>query len=179
MIDTRNGIPITLALIHICIGRRLGLPVAGISFPGHFLVSYGYEQRVIVDPFGGRILSEADCGNLLRQIAGPRAIMQPEYFEAASNRSILLRILDNLKQIFWHNKDWEQSRSCIERQLLLIPEQTEYNIQLGAVFEMQGNPQAAELTYIRVLENAADDRIRELASKRLMALSAGSRPVIH
>lgn len=179
VIDSKTGIPVTLALIHICIGRRLNIPVEGISFPGHFLVRYGFEQHLFVDPFGGRILSEADCGILFKQVAGPTAKLKPEYFEAASNRSILLRILDNLKQIFWRNRDWGNSKACLERQLLLLPDQTEYSIQLGAVYEMQGNIELAELTYVRVLTNTPDDQIKDIASKRLLALVSNNRPTIH
>lgn len=121
VLDTRCGVPISLALIHISVGRRLQLPVSGVNFPGHFLVRYGQDKRLIVDPFSGRILSEPDCATLLKQIAGPRAIVEPHYLDAADNKSVLLRILDNLKQIFWRNRAWDESQACLERQLLLRP----------------------------------------------------------
>lgn len=178
VIDCRYGIPITLALIHINIGLRLDLPVSGINFPGHFLVKYGTGKHLIIDPFTGRFLSETDCGTLLRQIAGPRARIQPHYFEAAENKAILLRMLDNLKQIFWRNKAWDESERCIERQLLLNPEQGEFNVQLGAVYEMQGKVLLAQHTYTNVLKATDDDQLRSLASKRLLALGTSS-PTIH
>jgi regulator of sirC expression with transglutaminase-like and TPR domain len=178
VIDCRYGIPITLALIHINIGLRLDLPVSGINFPGHFLVKYGIGKHLIIDPFTGRFLSETDCGTLLRQIAGPKARIQPHYFEAAENKAILLRMLDNLKQIFWRNKAWDESERCIERQLLLNPEQGEFNVQLGAVYEMQGKVLLAQHTYTNVLKASDDDQLRSLASKRLLALGTSS-PTIH
>ncbi|MCB1692759.1 MAG: transglutaminase family protein [Pseudomonadales bacterium] len=178
VLDTHYGIPISLALVHICIGMRLNIPVSGINFPGHFLVKYGREKALIVDPFSGRVLSEPDCANLLRQIAGARAVVQPHYFDAADNKSILLRMLDNLKQIFWRNRDWDESQRCIERQLLLRPDQGEFNVQLGAVFEMQGKIMLAQHTYAGVLSRSHDDTIRELASQRLLALQSSS-PTIH
>jgi regulator of sirC expression with transglutaminase-like and TPR domain len=178
VINTHQGIPITLALIHICLGRRLQIPVHGISFPGHFLVRYGQEKQVIVDPFSGRVLSETDCSTLLKQIAGPRAVLRPEYFEVATNKSILIRILDNLKQIFWRSQAWDESKGCIERQLLLIPERQEFNVQLGAVYERQGRIDLAQHTYALVLEACQDPDIKILASKRLIAMGT-SKPVIH
>lgn len=177
VIDSRYGIPITLALIHISVGRRLDLPVSGINFPGHFLVKYGNDRHLIVDPFTGRFLSEADCANLLKQIAGARARIQPHYLDAADNKSILLRMLDNLKQIFWRNKAWDESEKCIERQLLLRPEQEEFNVQLGAVYEMQGKVLLAQHTYTNVLHESDDDQLRNLASKRLLALEGASRTI--
>lgn len=178
VIDTHYGIPITLALIHIAIGRRLGIPVSGINFPGHFLVKYGEDKRVIVDPFSGRSLSEPDCATLLKQIAGPRAVIQPHYFDTADNKSIVLRMLDNLKQIFWRERSWEHSKSCIECQLLLRPSQNEFTVQLGAVYEMQGKVQLALHTYTTVLQMSDDKQLKQLASQRLLALGTSS-PTVH
>jgi regulator of sirC expression with transglutaminase-like and TPR domain len=178
VINTHQGIPITLALIHLCLGSRLQIPVHGISFPGHFLVRYGHDQGVIVDPFSGRILSQTDCSTLLKQIAGPRAVVQENYFDVASNKSILIRMLDNLKQIHWRNHEWDDSEACIERQLLLLPEQQEFNIQLGAVYERQGKLSLAQLTYTKVLEDSQDQEIKLLASQRLLAMGT-SKPIIH
>lgn len=172
VIDTRVGIPITLALVHIALGSRLDIPVRGINFPGHFLIRYGSDKYVIVDPFSGRILSKPDCSNLLRQIAGEKAILQDEYFEIASNKDVLIRILDNLKQIFWRQKSWDKSKACIDRQLLLLPNRAEFNVQLGAVHEMQGNVSLAQHAYIGVLEESKDEQLRNVASNRLLALES-------
>ncbi len=177
VIDHKHGIPITLALVHIAIGSRLDIPVSGISFPGHFLVQYGGSMGTIVDPFSGRELSRADCQNMLRQIAGPRATLKDEYFSPASARDILIRMLDNLKQIFWRQKSWAESKACIDRQLLLFPERDEFNVQLGAVYEMQGNTTLAQYTYTQVLQGASDDQLKQLASKRLLALVSHSKTI--
>ncbi len=178
VIDSRYGIPITLAIIHIALGARLKLPVHGVNFPGHFLVRYGDDRPLFVDPFTGRFLSETDCATLLRQVAGSRTRMQPHYLESAGNKAILIRVLDNLKQIFWRSKSWDESESCIERQLLLRPEQEEFTIQLGAIYEMQGKVSLARDTYTQALQASEDDQIKNMASKRLLALE-GSPPTIH
>ncbi|MGV0035421.1 MAG: SirB1 family protein [Candidatus Azotimanducaceae bacterium WSBS_2022_MAG_OTU7] len=177
VIDHKHGIPITLALVHIAIGSRLDIPVSGISFPGHFLVQYGGSMGTIVDPFSGRELSRADCQNLLMQIAGPRATLKDEYFSPASARDILIRMLDNLKQIFWRQKYWDESKACIDRQLLLFPGRDEFNVQLGAVYEMQGNTTLAQYTYTQVLQGASDDQLKQLASKRLLALISNPKTI--
>ena len=177
VIDYKHGIPISLALVHISIGSRLNIPVSGISFPGHFLVQYGGGSGTIVDPFSGRELSRTDCQNMLEQIAGPRATLKEEYFSPASPRDVLIRMLDNLKQIFWRQKSWEESKACIDRQLLLFPEREEFNVQLGAVYEMQGNTALAHHTYTQVLQGASDDQLKQLASKRLLALASDSKTI--
>ena len=177
VIDYKHGIPISLALVHISIGSRLNIPVSGISFPGHFLVQYGGGNGTIVDPFSGRELSRTDCQNMLKQIAGPKATLKEEYFSPASPRDVLIRMLDNLKQIFWRQKSWEESKACIDRQLLLLPGREEFNVQLGAVYEMQGNTALANHTYTQVLQGASDDQLKQLASKRLLALASDSKTI--
>lgn len=174
VIDTRCGIPITLAMIHIGIGQRLDLPVSGINFPGHFLVQYGNDRNLYVDPFSGRILSEADCATLFRQIVGPRARIEPGHLAPAPNKTILFRMLDNLKRIFWPNKQWDEAKACIERQLLLYPG-PELSIQLGSVAEMQGNRELAEYTYAQILQNSDNEQIREIASKRLLSMASSNK----
>ena len=178
VIENRRGIPISLALIHLTIGSRLDLPVCGISFPGHFLVKYKTSEEIIVDPFSGRKLSPADCQTLLRQIAGPKANLKKEYFDEAGPRHILIRMLDNLKQIFWREKRWDKSKACLDRQLLLLPDRDEFTIQLGAVYEMQGDKSLAQHTYTQVLQMASDKKVKDLAAKRLLALE-GPPPLLH
>jgi len=178
VIDTRVGIPISLALVHIGIGKRLDLPVGGINFPGHFLVRYGRERKVIIDPFSGRSLSDTDCATLLGQIAGRRVIMEPAHLEFAENKAILIRMLDNLKQIFWRDESWDNAQGCIERQLLLRPGAAEFMVQLGAVFELKGDTDLAEKTYVDVLQNCSDSQLREVVSKRLLAMTPKA-PMVH
>ena len=178
VIETRTGIPITLALVHISLGDRLSIPVKGINFPGHFLIKYGTDHHLIVDPFTGRVLSEPDCATLLKQIAGPKAILEQHYFDVAENKDILVRILDNLKQIFWRSKSWDQSKACIERLILLRPDHDEFSVQLGAVYEMQGDLPMAQFTYTTILQHSENEQLRKLASKRLLTMQ-GSSPTIH
>ena len=79
VLDRRTGIPITLSLVYMEVGRRAGLRVDGVNFPGHFLVrcpEVGGRGRagLIVDPFhGGALLSEHDCRVLLEKHVGRRS----------------------------------------------------------------------------------------------------------
>jgi hypothetical protein len=65
VIETRIGIPITLSLVYMLVGRRAGMAVHGIGLPGHFIIGYG---RLFFDPFhGGRRLGLDDCRSLVKQ----------------------------------------------------------------------------------------------------------------
>ena len=95
----RTGIPITLALVYLVIGRRLGIPLIGIGMPMHFLVGFrdGAEERYI-DPFyGGRQVGRGECRLLLE-----RAGFEPAeaYLQPATVVSILERMARNLIVIY-------------------------------------------------------------------------------
>ena len=177
VIERRIGIPISLALIHIILGRRLGIPVHGINFPQHFLICYELREQIIVDPFSGRILSKPDCATLLRQHLGAKATLKDEYFAHASNRDILMRLLDNLKKIFWQKKAWNQSKVCLDHQLMLLPNALEFNVQLGAIYEMQGNIELAHHMYTNVFYQSTDENLRQQISQRLLSLKLENRTV--
>ena len=89
------GLPITLACIFILVGARVGLPIEGCNFPGHFLARDG-RRRTVFDPFnGGRVLSPREVATL--QKAAPA-----EMSDAATARDIVARVLRNLSVAYHH-----------------------------------------------------------------------------
>ncbi len=95
LIETRLGIPISLAVLYIIIGRRANMQIDGINMPGHFIARY---ERILFDPFhGGRILSRPDCEAIL---ARQHLKTESSYFAPASPRLVFLRMLANLLFIF-------------------------------------------------------------------------------
>ncbi len=99
VLDRRTGIPISLSLVYLLIGWRLGLPLAGVGMPGHFLVKYESERyKVFVDCFnGGALLTEKDCARFLMQ-AGYG--FEERYLAKSPSRAILVRTLKNLIAIY-------------------------------------------------------------------------------
>src|SRR4051812_2425418 len=94
----RLGIPITLAVTAMEVGRRVGVPLLGVGMPGHFLLRYG---PVLLDPFaGGRRLTESDCAELLRGVAGPTAELDPQHLAPVGPRAVLARMLANLRSAY-------------------------------------------------------------------------------
>lgn len=123
VLDRGLGIPITLCIVHIAFGRRLGLDVHGICFPGHFLAKYrSGAQEVVIDAFAGVLLSRADCQKRLDKLTGGATPLDPAvHLAAATHAEILVRVLTNLKQIFLARGDLEGALSCSDRILLLVP----------------------------------------------------------
>lgn len=110
VLDTHCGIPITLGVIYAEVGRRLGLSCEGVNFPGHFLIRVRAEDvrsaAVLVDPFAGRVVSQADCESLLEQMLGEGHALGPQHLEQASSQQVLVRMLNNLKQLALAERDF-------------------------------------------------------------------------
>lgn len=95
------GIPISLAVITMEVGRRIGVALEGVGMPGHFLVRHVGEPPVLLDPFnGGRALDEEDVEALFRRLHGGSVALTPDLMVAAAPRAILTRMLANLRQLY-------------------------------------------------------------------------------
>jgi regulator of sirC expression with transglutaminase-like and TPR domain len=78
--------------------------------------------------------------------------------------------VDNLKQIHWRNKNWESAELCLQQQILLMPERHEFRIQYGAVQEMKGNRIGAQQSYLAILQETRNPKIKETVAQRLLSL---------
>ncbi|MFM7887225.1 MAG: SirB1 family protein [Pseudanabaena sp.] len=123
VLDRRLGIPISLSIIYMAIGDRLGFPINGISFPGHFLIRPQHpDLEIFIDPYNkGDILFPEDCEHKLEQLYGQRVPLRPEYLESVSIRRILDRLLNNLKLIYLRLHIPNKALAAIERSLMLNP----------------------------------------------------------
>ena len=139
VLDRRRGIPITLALVYIEIGRRVGLPVRGVAFPAHFLVKCNLRNgTVVLDPYAkGASLSFDELRRrvkALRNGAEPTKSMIASMLVAASNREILARILRNLKGIYSHHKEWMKALTATDRIISVMPQLAEEYRDRGMIY---------------------------------------------
>ena len=124
VLDRKLGIPISLGVVVLEVGRRLGLPLEGLGFPGHFLVRYrGEAVSLLIDPFdGGRIRFEDQAQELLDRVYGGMVRLKPEFMRPIGRRDILERMLRNLKGIYLNAKEDFRALAVIELLLVLRPE---------------------------------------------------------
>lgn len=102
----RTGIPITLAVVCMAIGRRAGIHVEGVGFPGHFLARVGSRDGVLIDPFDdGTVLGEADLHALAHRMLGDAGRLRAELLEPAGTASIVARMIVNLRIAHEHRGD--------------------------------------------------------------------------
>lgn len=100
VIDRRLGIPISLSILMIEVGRRIGVPLHGVGMPGHFLVGLD-DAETFVDPFhGGRVLDVEGCREIFTALQGDAAPFSAAYLAPTGTRAILLRLLNNLQQAY-------------------------------------------------------------------------------
>ena len=152
VIDRRTGIPITLAVLYMEIGRRIGLPFEGVSFPGHFLVRLPLRGGTLVlDPFSGGVpQSEAELRERLKRVIARDATggMQDaaggvpvaelpldQFLEPARNRQILARVLRNLKGVYREKDQPERLLEVLNRMIIVAPESAAELRDRGFVYQ--------------------------------------------
>jgi regulator of sirC expression with transglutaminase-like and TPR domain len=166
----RTGIPITLAIVYMEVGRRVGIPVDGICFPQHFLVRSVDEPRQIIDPFFGRILDREECTLRWKRAMGDAAPFEPDAMPPASVREILLRMLSNLERSFVSTKEFVLAASCCDRILLLAPENAGARRDRGLLYEHLECFDAAAADLQRFLSLAPEDPSADSVRRRLERL---------
>lgn len=157
VLDRRTGIPITLGVVYCELAERLGLDVRGVSFPGHFLVRHVREPEVIVDPFFGTIISEEECAHRLKAIYGREVQLDRRMLEPATPRQILVRMLNNLKQIYKERDDFLRALRCADEILLLTPDEPRELLERGLIYQRLECFASALRDVERYLEVAPDD----------------------
>lgn len=157
VIDRKLGIPITLSVLYIEVGRRLGLPLSGVSFPGHFLVKCALRDgAVVLDVFAkGASLGIKDLQQRLRALSGgrdvpPEAVMR--LLGAAPPAEIIARMLRNLKAIYAERGDKARALTAMNHVIDLTPQAADALRERARLLEELECFRAALADYERYLE---------------------------
>ncbi len=159
VLDRRTGIPITLSLVYIEVGRRAALELVGIGMPSHFLVGLSGRSDLFVDVFHeGNLLTVADCAARLGELR-PDVKFRPEFLVPVGPRQILTRILNNLLQIYLNRRQLAKALAMLERIFCVEPHEPEWLKQRAALhFQLKNYSRAsADLgAYLAQVPNAPD-----------------------
>ncbi|HXZ84865.1 MAG TPA: tetratricopeptide repeat protein [Myxococcota bacterium] len=180
VMERKTGIPITLAILYMELGRRVGLPLEGVSFPGHFLVRLRLRGGMLVlDPFGGgapqsenelyerlkRVIPEGSTGNVP---VGELPLDQ--FLEPATHRQILARVLRNLKGIYRDTDKPERLLEVLNRILVLNPQARAELRDRGLLYQRMEAYRAAFRDLSEYLEREPDAPEFEEIRARVMDL---------
>jgi regulator of sirC expression with transglutaminase-like and TPR domain len=169
VVDRKLGIPISLAVIQIEVTRRLGMPLDGISFPGHFLVRLPVDDGILVlDPYNkGRPVSAEELRERASPHLGGHAPDDQQLLQIlapATHRMILMRMLRNLKGLYLERGDWERVARTADRLLKLSPDTAEALRERGLAYRELGYTKGARedlARYLQLLPEADDlDAVR-------------------
>jgi len=104
LLDRKQGIPISLSVVYIEVARRLNFPLHGVGFPGHFIVKcIDGDRELLIDPFNGSVA------------------VQPSFLQVMDKKAIILRMLFNLKGIYYQKEEYAKALSVVDRILILSP----------------------------------------------------------
>lgn len=171
VIDDREGLPITLSVLYVEVGRRAGLPLAGVSLPGHFLAALvGDDGRVLkwLDPYdGGKTLSEDDAKRRSIEITGREP--NDEQLHPVAKRAVVLRMLENLLNLAGNDQERPRMSGYLDAILALNPENLERRMIRAMVRYQSGMLDEAIVDVDYLLEHHRDDideeRVLELRDR--------------
>ena len=168
VLDRKLGIPITLSIVYMDVARRVGFPLAGTGMPGHFLLKH-YDVlsgEIVIDAFHrGRIVGTAECQQQLDQIYSGQLELRPDFLKAVSHRDILIRVLNNLRQIYFTQRNLKKGLTVLDLLLAIPPLEPDLLRERGLVrLNLEQNLAAAQDlgAYLQARPNAPDsDDVRD------------------
>ncbi len=177
VLESRRGIPITLAVIYIELATHVRLNAHGVSFPGHFLVKVQLsEGEVVIDPFTGHSLGREQLDELLapyrlRQgLVGDFEVPLALFLQAASSRDILARMLRNLKEIHRAVSDWPRLVAVLNRLVVLLPDAWDERRDRGLAQAELGALEAAAADLSAYLAHVPQAEDRAAIGEKLLGL---------
>ena len=143
VMDDREGLPITLSVLYMELGRRLGLRIDGLSLPGRFAVrwvSTTGEERIIDVFDGARTMTRDDVSKIVQESLKEK--LNDEHLRASTHREILGRMLNNLYNAAEQQADRAAMLRYLEARLVIEPDSIPYR-GMRAVLRAESGRRAA------------------------------------
>lgn len=159
VLTRKVGIPITLSVLTMEVGSRVGLTIRGVGLPGHFVVRADVGgEPVLMDPFdGGATLGPERTAEIVSRAVGRKVELREEHFAAVTPRQILARMLMNLQGIYLRAEAWDKALAAIDRLLLVDADGARaHHRHRGAILVKLGRLAAAATEWERYLARYPD-----------------------
>lgn len=165
VLDRRTGIPLTLALVAVEVGRRLGVPLVGIGMPGHFLLRDGTDGDAFFDAFdGGRPLDRDACRVLFARLHGATVPFQVDFLDPTPSGAVVERMLNNLRAAHLRTGDRQGLIAVLRLQSALPGASPAVLRQLTGVLSAEGRFLEAAALHERLADE--DDPARRDGHRR-------------
>ncbi len=123
VLDTHLGLPITLSLLYIAVGRRIGIELQGMSFPRHFMLEHRDALGTwLLDPFHGKVVACEELTYYLSQLF-QESIRTPVALDQyrVDTKTLILRILNNLRAVYISKHSLAQALSVLDYMVIVEP----------------------------------------------------------
>jgi serine protease Do len=162
VIDDREGMPITLSVLYMELGRRIGLKIEGVGIPGHFVVRYrkNSKESKLLDVFDkAKVLTDSDVAMMVMMHS--QRLPQDDDLRPQTTKEILTRVLQNLLNSAREAVDWEAYNRYSEGLVALYPEEASYRLQRGSSRFQTGRLSSAIIDIDWIIEKHATGREAE------------------
>jgi regulator of sirC expression with transglutaminase-like and TPR domain len=178
LLERRKGMPILLSVLWMEVGRRAGIPVAGIGLPGHFIVRVGPPPGTLADPFAGGVpLTVDDCRRKVKSLAGGRVPWRAEYLRQMEIPALLERVLRNLSGCRGRTGDEAGRFRAVTFLSALRPDEPENLLSRAELAEELGVRGLARAVWAEIVERFPESVQAQAASEKMA--EEDEPPVFH
>ncbi|MBL4589204.1 MAG: transglutaminase family protein [Alphaproteobacteria bacterium] len=161
VIDRRCGLPVTLSILYMAVAKALGWHVQALSFPAHvFLRIECGGERIVFDPFdGARVMEAHDLREKLKDLVGGHAELSSDYYEAMTNRDVIVRLQNNIKTRLISEEDFDAALERVDIMRLILPNDPRLLFEAGILNARAGRRMEAITLlrkYVDVVDSQAD-----------------------
>ncbi|MBC7784003.1 MAG: transglutaminase family protein [Burkholderiales bacterium] len=173
VVETRRGLPISLALVYKAAAEKIGLTVHGVGLPGHFISALETERGTLyIDCFaGGRTMTKEECRHRVESIFSDTVEWNDQMLRPVTHRMWLSRMIQNLLHIFTTNQQWADVAAMLEFQMMLWPKQAQLQRDLALVLARIDMPKPACMWLGEYLRSNPNDPERDELTSLLSKLS--------
>jgi len=178
LLERRKGMPILLSVLWMEVGRRAGIPVAGIGLPGHFIVRVGPPPGTLADPFAGGVpLTVDDCRRKVKALAGGRVPWRADYLRQMETPALLERVLRNLSGCRGRTGDEAGRFRAVTFLSSLRPDEPENLLSRAELAEELGVRGLAREVWAEIVERFPESTQAQAASEKMA--EEDEPPVFH
>lgn len=186
VLQTRRGIPVSLAVLYIELAQQIGLVARGVSFPGHFLVKLKLpDGEVVLDPVNGESLTREMLDERLEPYRRQHGLVGDFdaplglFLQPATAREIIARMLGNLKTLYSQLGDLVRLLAVQQRLVCLLPAVWEERRDRGRTLAELGQRELAMADLAAYLEHRPRAVDEPAVSRELDALEQRPRRFLH